>query len=58
MIQSDRVSKHVCGRGQMVSSQEQETLQQRALNLQTPINSTFDLSTWTLWVCPCLVHTN
>ena len=33
------------GRGQMVSPQEQETLQLRALKLQTPIKGTFGLST-------------
>ena len=33
------------GRGQMVSTQEQETLQLRALKLQTPIKGTFGLST-------------
>ena len=36
------------GRGQMVSPQEQETLQLRALKLQTPIKGTFGLSTLTL----------
>ena len=42
------------GRGQMVSTQEQETLQLRALKLQTPIKGlikgTFPLSSFTLRV--------
>ena len=36
------------GRGQMVSTPEQETLQLRALKLQTPIKGTFPLSSFTL----------
>ena len=36
------------GRGQMVSTQEQETLQLRALKLQTSIKGTFPLFTLTL----------
>ena len=41
------------GRGQMVSPQEQETLQLRALKLQTPIKGTFGLSTLPLRVLCC-----
>ena len=36
------------GRGQMVSTPEQETLQLRALKLLTPITGTFPLSSFTL----------
>ena len=38
----------------MVSPQEQETLQLRALKLQTPIKGTFGLSTLPLRPYPCL----
>ena len=44
---------HKSGRGWMVSTPKQETLQLRALKLQTPIKGTFPLSSFTLRLLHC-----